>query len=152
MQNKSPDGSGLTTLGLRVYACYAHTGRRVLPPSTSSHSRCRPGSNNLSMLTRGYGALRLHHRATICRPCGTLEFRGAMRRQALQLSRDSGTISFTRKRESRCAAQAQSRCGEQAQSRPPKLSATADNFTAKFGCRLTVKNGVAVVKNSLRSW
>jgi hypothetical protein len=70
-----------------------------------------------------------------------------MRRQALQLSRDSGTISFTRKRESRCAAQAQSRCGEQAQSRPPKLSATADNFTAKFGCYLTVKNGVAVVKN-----
>ncbi len=29
---------------------------------------------------------------------------------------------------------------------------TAGNFTNKFGCRLTVKNGVAVVKNSLRSW
>ena len=29
---------------------------------------------------------------------------------------------------------------------------TAGNFTNKFGSRLTVKNGVAVVKNSLRSW
>ena len=29
----------------------------------------------------------------------------------------------------------------------------ADNFTNKFGCRLTVKNArLGVVKNSLRSW
>ena len=38
-------------------------------------------------------------------------------RRTLQLPRRCGAISFTRKRESRCAAQAQSRCGAQPQSR-----------------------------------
>ena len=34
----------------------------------------------------------------------------------------------------------------------PTAVRVAGNFTNKFGSRLTVKNGVAVVKNSLRSW
>ena len=51
---------------------------------------CRPGSNYFSMLTRGYGALRLHHRAIICRPSGTLEFRGRSARRAFHCPVSAG--------------------------------------------------------------
>ena len=50
---KSPAGSGLTPMGLRVIACYALTGRHNLSASATSLSRCSSGLRFLFSLSRG---------------------------------------------------------------------------------------------------
>ena len=125
----------------------ANARRRILPPFTTSHSRCRPGSNVILRTSRGLG-LRVSLSLAFYAHTGRRLF--AFKHQTLKIKhpkflsvvprRDSRipraapaelfycprqrAISFTRKRESRCAGTAQSHCEPRSQSRLPPRSLT----------------------------